>query len=45
MAESMLQHQLDEVRVLLRRARELFGTQPVPPPQSIGPAAIDPQTR
>lgn len=39
MGESLLQQQLDEVRSLLKRARELFGSQPVAPPESIGPAA------
>lgn len=28
-----LQHQLDEVRALLTRARELFGPDPVAPPE------------
>jgi hypothetical protein len=37
MAESLLQQQLDEVRSLLRRARELFGSNPVAPPQDIRP--------
>jgi len=32
MGESLLQQQLDEVRELLARARELFGPQPVAPP-------------
>ncbi|MGY4708349.1 hypothetical protein ACXDF8_02045 [Mycolicibacterium sp. CBM1] len=32
MADSMLQQQLDEVRALLQRARELFGPNPVVPP-------------
>lgn len=36
MAESLLQQQLDEVRVLLARARELFGPDPVAPPETIG---------
>jgi len=35
MAESMLQQQLDELRALLRRARELFGSDPVAPPQEM----------
>ena len=39
MTESVLQQQLDEVRALLQRARELFGSQPVAPPETIGPAA------
>lgn len=38
MADSMLQQQLDEVRALLRRARELFGPEPVAPPQQLAPA-------
>jgi hypothetical protein len=42
MAESMLQQQLNEVRALLRRARELFGSNPVAPPQVIGPRDIRP---
>lgn len=33
----MLQQQLDEVRALLERARELFGQNPVEPPESITP--------
>ena len=37
MAESMLQQQLDEVRALLRRARELFGAHPIAPPEDIRP--------
>jgi hypothetical protein len=37
MADSLLQQQLDEVRALLRRARELFGSGPVAPPQDIRP--------
>ena len=39
MGESLLQQQLDEVRALLQLARELFGAQPVSPPESIGPVA------
>lgn len=39
MAGSMLQKQLDEVRALLRRARDLFGSNPVAPPQDIRPQA------
>jgi hypothetical protein len=35
MAESLLQQQLDEVRALLRRARELFGPDPVGPPAGV----------
>lgn len=37
MAESALQQQLDEVRVLLGRARELFGANPIEPPSDIAP--------
>ncbi|MFY2859210.1 hypothetical protein ACOJVU_05160 [Mycobacterium sp. THU-M104] len=37
MAESALQQQLDEVRVLLARARELFGPNPIEPPADIAP--------
>lgn len=37
MADSLLQQQLDEVRTLLARARELFGANPVPPPTDIAP--------
>jgi len=33
----VLQQQLDEVRALLARARELFGANPVKPPTDIGP--------
>jgi hypothetical protein len=32
MSDSLLQQQLDEVRTLLQRARELFGANPVAPP-------------
>ncbi|WP_313673597.1 hypothetical protein [Mycolicibacterium sp.] len=39
MADSLLQQQLDEVRALLRRARELFGSSPIAPPQDIRPPA------
>ncbi|HRD11656.1 MAG TPA: hypothetical protein PLI79_07325 [Mycobacterium sp.] len=39
MADSLLQQQLDEVRALLRRARELFGANPVAPPQATTPEA------
>jgi len=35
MGESLLQQQLDEVRALLARARELFGPDPLPPPPTI----------
>jgi hypothetical protein len=37
MADSALQQQLDEVRALLMRARELFGPNPVAPPSDIVP--------
>jgi hypothetical protein len=37
MAESALQQQLDEVRAMLARARELFGANPVEPPTDIAP--------
>ena len=37
MADSALQQQLDEVRALLRRARELFGANPIDPPTDIAP--------
>jgi hypothetical protein len=37
MADSALQQQLDEVRALLARARELFGANPVEPPADIAP--------
>ena len=39
MGESLLQQQLNEVRALLRLARDLFGAQPVSPPESIGPVS------
>ncbi|GAA2770134.1 hypothetical protein GCM10010533_00780 [Mycolicibacterium pallens] len=35
MGDSLLQQQLDEVRALLQRARELFGPNPVAPPEVI----------
>jgi hypothetical protein len=41
MSESLLQQQLDEVRALLHQARELFGPQPVSPPDVIAPT-VDP---
>lgn len=41
MGESLLQQQLDEVRVLLARARELFGNDPLPPPETLGGDATD----
>jgi hypothetical protein len=34
MGDSLLQQQLDEVRALLQRARELFGANPVAPPEA-----------
>lgn len=43
MADSLLQQQLDEVRALLQRARELFGANPVAPPNLI--TALPPDTR
>jgi hypothetical protein len=39
MADSVLQQQLDDVRTMLARARELFGANPVEPPTDIAPAA------
>ena len=36
-ADSGLQQQLNEVRALLSRARELFGVNPVEPPSTIAP--------
>jgi hypothetical protein len=42
MADSALQQQLDETRELLRRARDLFGANPVEPPSGIAP---DPRAR
>ena len=42
MAESMLQQQLDELRSLLQRARELFGSNPIAPPADLG---SDPEDR
>jgi hypothetical protein len=39
MADSVLQQQLDEVRALLARARELFGDNPIAPPADITPPA------
>lgn len=38
MTDSTLQAQLDEVRALLARARELFGDSPIAPPADIAPA-------
>jgi hypothetical protein len=43
MADSLLQQQLDEVRALLQRARELFGANPIAPPHPI--TALPPDTR
>lgn len=37
MADPALQQQLDEVRTLLDRARELFGANPIEPPTDIVP--------
>ena len=37
MADSALQQQLDEVRALLARARELFGPNPIELPTDIAP--------
>ncbi|MGA3253291.1 MAG: hypothetical protein ABSD32_03940 [Mycobacterium sp.] len=37
MADSALQQQLDEVRAMLGRARELFGANPIEPPTDIAP--------
>lgn len=47
MADGVLQQQLDEVRNLLRRARALFGSEPVEPPAQIlpDPNAAEPQVR
>ena len=39
MADSVLQQQLDEVRAMLAKARELFGTNPIAPPSDIAPPA------
>ena len=39
MGESLLQQQLEEVRAFLRLARELFGVQPISPPESIRPVS------
>ncbi|BBY99314.1 hypothetical protein AWC04_02750 [Mycolicibacterium fallax] len=42
MADVTLQHQLDEVRALLKRALALFGAEPVEPPADVvpDPAAV-----
>ncbi|MGH3563288.1 MAG: hypothetical protein ACRDTN_16250 [Mycobacterium sp.] len=37
MADSALQQQLDEIRDLLNRARDLFGANPIEPPCDISP--------
>jgi len=42
MADSVLQQQLDEVRALLQRARELFGVNPVAPPPAATVEGPDP---
>lgn len=42
MADSMLQQQLDELRSLLQRARELFGPNPVAPTHDIGSVSDEP---
>lgn len=39
MADSLLQQQLDDVRSMLVRARELFGAHPIEPPADIVPDA------
>jgi len=39
MSESLLQQQLDEVRALLQRARELFGPHAISPPENFVPPA------
>jgi hypothetical protein len=43
-ADSGLQQQLNEVRALLDRARELFGANPVEPPTDIVPDGTVGQT-
>jgi hypothetical protein len=35
MPDSLLQQQLDEVRALLQRTQELFGLNPIKPPELI----------
>ena len=45
MGDSLLQQQLDEVRALLERARELFGTNPVAPPDVIAPDGESPRNQ
>lgn len=42
MADSLLQQQLDEMRTLLQRTRDLFGTNPVVPQEFI-PDDADPE--
>lgn len=37
MADSALRQQLNEVRLLLIRARELFGANPIEPPADVAP--------
>ncbi|WP_343600534.1 hypothetical protein [Mycobacterium sp.] len=37
MADSALRQQVDEVRLLLVRARELFGDNPIEPPRGVVP--------
>ncbi|MCV7247100.1 hypothetical protein H7J07_02345 [Mycobacterium koreense] len=39
MADSLLQRQLDEVRVLAERARELFGATLIAPPAGFAPVS------
>jgi len=41
MADSLLQQQLDEVRTLLARARDLFGSNPIAPPDMIRSDAVN----
>lgn len=38
MAELLLQQQLDDVRMFLKRAQDLFGPGSVPPPENIAGA-------
>ncbi|GBE64045.1 hypothetical protein MFM001_05070 [Mycobacterium sp. MFM001] len=45
MADSALQQQLDEVQLLLVRARELFGANPIEPPTDIAPSVDASATR
>jgi hypothetical protein len=47
MAESLLQQQLDDIRILLKRAQDLFGPGSVPPPENItgaGDSTVTPFT-